>query len=106
MSRKRTSKRQDPEQLPLITPPPPVTWTTQAPCAETAERARDTNAADAQATLRALDVCFSCPVVSQCYEWARSEKDFSGVAGYAVWPENRRRPGHLTADQYRRKNTR
>lgn len=39
----------------------------------------------------ALDCCRHCPVVPECLDWARRERDYTGVAGGKIWGRVRRR---------------
>lgn len=59
----------------------PEPWMTQAECATTDPEIFFSEAGDWRGTRRALDVCATCDVATQCLEYALRTKQRDGVWG-------------------------
>lgn len=64
----------------------PLVWSAEALCNGRPELTDQRCKRQAQ---RALTLCQSCPVMTQCRAWADGERDYVGVAGGRVYGERR-----------------
>jgi hypothetical protein len=68
-------------------------WQDEARCADAPERDKISFTLQAPVSIVAKDIvrryCDDCPVKTSCFAWAKNEPLFSGIAGGAVWSEQK-----------------